>query len=258
MSLQRLGSALGASVEAVFKLIEIPFVALEKVLGKRWVPWLFLAPNMILFSIFTFLPIGLALAYAFTGGTELLLWNRPFVGLENFRQLLSCGNYLKPDTCVESVFWISVFNTGWFVAFNVIITLLIALVTALILNKNLPGRGFFRAAFFYPVLLSPVVIGLGMEVVPPSQRLAQYGAAIARRTTRAIPARRGLGAVLGGHGVGVVPHGLLHPHPARRPASHPQGSVRSCCHRPYPALARAHPTSPCRCCSPTCWWYWCC
>jgi alpha-1,4-digalacturonate transport system permease protein len=160
MNLKYLGAALGAGVEAVFKLIEVPFVALERMLGKRWVPWLFLAPNMLLFGIFTFLPIGLALAYAFTGGTELLLWHRPFVGFENFSQLLSCSNYLKPDTCVESVFWIAVFNTGWFVAFNVILTLLVALVTALILNKNLPGRGFFRAAFFYPVLLSPVVIGL--------------------------------------------------------------------------------------------------
>lgn len=160
MNLAALTQALGSGVEAVFKLVEWPFVQIERLLGKRWVPWLFLAPNLLLFGIFTFLPIALALAYAFTGGTELLLWHRPFVGWDNFRQLLSCGDHLRPETCVESVFWTAVFNTGWFVTANVLLTLLIALVTALILNKNLPGRGFFRAAFFYPVLLSPVVIGL--------------------------------------------------------------------------------------------------
>ena len=34
----------------------------------------------------------------------------------------------------------------------------VALTTAIILNKSFVGRGFWRAVFFYPVLLSPVVI----------------------------------------------------------------------------------------------------
>ncbi|MGO8462852.1 sugar ABC transporter permease, partial [Rhizobium ruizarguesonis] len=54
----------------------------------------------------------------------------------------------------------AVWNTLWFVAFNVVATLLVALITALILNRAIVARGFFRAMFFYPVLLSPVVIGL--------------------------------------------------------------------------------------------------
>ena len=37
---------------------------------------------------------------------------------------------------------------------------LFSLVTALALNRNIRGRGFFRAMFFYPVLLSPVVVAL--------------------------------------------------------------------------------------------------
>jgi alpha-1,4-digalacturonate transport system permease protein len=35
-----------------------------------------------------------------------------------------------------------------------------ALVTALVLNRKILGRGFFRGVFFYPVLLSPVVVAL--------------------------------------------------------------------------------------------------
>jgi alpha-1,4-digalacturonate transport system permease protein len=34
------------------------------------------------------------------------------------------------------------------------------MVTALVLNSNIKGRGFFRSVFFYPVLLSPVVVAL--------------------------------------------------------------------------------------------------
>ena len=37
---------------------------------------------------------------------------------------------------------------------------LLWLVTALALNRNIVGRGFFRSVFFYPVLLSPVVVAL--------------------------------------------------------------------------------------------------
>ena len=35
-----------------------------------------------------------------------------------------------------------------------------SLLTAVILNKKIIGRGFFRSVFFFPVLLSPVVVGL--------------------------------------------------------------------------------------------------
>jgi ABC-type sugar transport system permease subunit len=37
---------------------------------------------------------------------------------------------------------------------------LVALITALVLNRDLKARAFWRAVFFFPVLLSPVVVGL--------------------------------------------------------------------------------------------------
>jgi len=37
---------------------------------------------------------------------------------------------------------------------------LLALITALVLNQQIVARGFFRSVFFYPVLLSPVVVAL--------------------------------------------------------------------------------------------------
>ena len=58
-------------------------------------PYVFILPNMLLFTVFVFLPVGLAIAYAFTGGTNLLIWDRPLVGLENFKALLDCGSYLE-------------------------------------------------------------------------------------------------------------------------------------------------------------------
>ncbi|MGV1827874.1 carbohydrate ABC transporter permease [Agrobacterium vitis] len=148
------------ALNRVMLVVEAPLNGLERLFGRKRMPYFFLAPNLVLFGIFTFLPIAISIGYAFTGGTNLFVSERPYVGLDNFRQLLTCGDYLQPGSCTESLFWTAIWNTLWFVGFNVVATLLVSLITALILNRAMVARGFFRAMFFYPVLLSPVVIGL--------------------------------------------------------------------------------------------------
>lgn len=144
----------------VMNIIEYIFKLAEKSLGRSNIAWFFLAPTLILFGIFTFFPIILSAIYSFTGGSEILLKNRPFVGFENYKTLLTCENYLNPYSCQYDGFWTGILNTGSYIFFNVTITLFVALISALILNKKIKGRAFFRALFFYPVLLSPVVVGL--------------------------------------------------------------------------------------------------
>ncbi|HEY4973234.1 MAG TPA: sugar ABC transporter permease, partial [Steroidobacteraceae bacterium] len=46
------------------------------------------------------------------------------------------------------------------VVLQVGLMVLFSLITAVALNQKIRGRGFFRAALFYPVLLSPVVVAL--------------------------------------------------------------------------------------------------
>ncbi|NPE54333.1 sugar ABC transporter permease [Dickeya dadantii] len=151
----------GASlVDTLVTPVEKSVNLLQKFGGRRVMPWFFIAPNMLLFAVFVFIPILLAVCYAFTGGTNILLWDRPYVGLQNFATLLSCEQYTVPATCEQDLFWTGVYNTVSFTFFNVTCTLGVALVTALILNRKIIARGFFRAIFFYPVLLSPVVVGL--------------------------------------------------------------------------------------------------
>ncbi|MBB4123734.1 carbohydrate ABC transporter permease [Martelella radicis] len=150
----------GMTFSWLVRLLEVPFDLIERLIGGRRMPWAFLAPNMVIFGIFSFLPIALLIGYAFTGGSDVLLGDRPFVGLENFARLFDCENYLSPYTCRESFFWIAVRNTLWYVTIKVTAMLAISLMTAIILNRIWFGRGFFRAVFFYPVLLSPVVVGL--------------------------------------------------------------------------------------------------
>lgn len=120
----------------------------------------FLLPNMAVFGVFVIVPLVLNFAYSFTGGAEILLGDRRFVGPEQYGRLLECQNYLVPLTCREDQFWNAVQNTAIFMTFQVSLMVTVSMITALILNRAIPGRAFFRAVFFFPVLLSPVVVGL--------------------------------------------------------------------------------------------------
>lgn len=130
--------------------------------GMGGIAFLFLLPNLLIFGTFTFLPMMLNGFYAVTGGSSIIPSQRPFVGLENFRVLFDCESYLDPHSCGAGgdFFWIGIHNTVFFVAVQVTLMVGIALATALVLNSKIIGRGFWRAVFFYPVMLSPVVVAL--------------------------------------------------------------------------------------------------
>lgn len=133
---------------------------IQRYIGVRRMAYIFVLPNMLLFALFSLLPILINFYYAFTGGAKLLPRDRPFTGFENFAFLLQCGDYLDPGSCRADLFWRGLYNTAGYVVFAVGGILLFSLATAIILNQPVKGRGFFRGVFFYPTLLSSVVIAL--------------------------------------------------------------------------------------------------
>ena len=163
-TLQRLFEPVGRLFGAIYKFLidVVDFIMhpLQNVLGVRGMAYVFVLPNLLIFGIFILLPMLLNFYYAFTGGTRLFPQDRPFVGLENLQTLFTCGNFLDPNTCDADIFWRAVQNTGGYVVLQVSTMIVLSLVSALALNRNIAGRGFFRSAFFYPVLLSPVVVAL--------------------------------------------------------------------------------------------------
>jgi len=127
---------------------------------RRWVPWLFLAPNLAIIAVFSLLPVLVNVMYSVTGSDNLWPSERPFVGFENFSTLLECGNYFDPSTCSRDLFWRAVGNAIVFVPTQVAVMIGFALVTAIALNRDIRARGFFRGIFFFPVMLSPVVVAM--------------------------------------------------------------------------------------------------
>ncbi len=144
----------------VMNVLDVFFAAIQRWIGSRRMAYVFVLPNLLIFGIFVLFPMLLNFYYSLTGGTALFPQSRPFVGLQNFAHLFDCANFLNPNTCREDRFWRGVYNTVFYVVFQVGIMVLVALLTALVLNRTLRSRGFFRSVFFYPVLLSPVVVAL--------------------------------------------------------------------------------------------------
>ena len=112
---------------------------------KQWSAYLFLAPTMILFGVFTLL----AVIYAFY--LSFHEWNilepaKPFVGLDNYSRLLG-----------DERFGGAIVNTLYYTAVSVPLTMGIGLLIALLLNNQIRARGFFRTLFYLPVV-TPLVI----------------------------------------------------------------------------------------------------
>jgi alpha-1,4-digalacturonate transport system permease protein len=143
-------------------VLDGPFRAIQRHIGAHRMAYVFLLPNVLVFGVFSFWPMLLNFWIAFTGGQSVLLAERPFVGLDNFRELLNCPSYLDPKTCPVAgfSFWTGIWNTLFFALVQVPIMIVVALATALILNRDIRARGFWRAVYFYPVMLSPVVVAV--------------------------------------------------------------------------------------------------
>ncbi|MDK9696528.1 MAG: sugar ABC transporter permease [Siculibacillus sp.] len=142
--------------------IDFFFRSLQARIGAKRMAWAFLVPNLLIFGTFAFWPMILNFWMAFTGGTSTIIAERPFVGLDNFREILDCPSWLDPRGCpvVGYSFWTGLWNTLFFAAVQVPAMILVATATALVLDRDMKGRGFWRAVYFYPVMLSPVVVAV--------------------------------------------------------------------------------------------------
>ncbi len=110
--------------------------------------WVFIAPALIILSVFIFWPIAQVFWVSFHEWS-LIEPERPFRGIANFREL-----FQDPD------FEIALRNTLWFSLGVVPVQTFLGVLLAVIANRAIPGKGFFRTAFYFPSISSSVVIAV--------------------------------------------------------------------------------------------------
>lgn len=156
----KISGFLASLASAPARLVEPVMYGIQKLLGIKRMPWVFLVPNLTAVLLFSLSPVFINIYYSVTGSDRLFLQDRPYIGGHNYEMLFECGNYLDPSTCSRDLFWRAIGNTLVFVPVQVFAMIGIALLTAICLNRDIRGRGFFRGVFFFPVMLSPVVVAL--------------------------------------------------------------------------------------------------
>ncbi len=120
---------------------------------KNRTAYLFLAPFLTLFCVFVLAPAVYGLWISFHTWNPLMP-NQPFVGLENYVQLVTPGSLTSAD------FWDSMRSTAIFTVASVPFLLAIPLLIAVLLNQKIRGGTAFRAIFFAPYVLGVAVIGV--------------------------------------------------------------------------------------------------
>ena len=115
---------------------------------SRLTPYLFIAPHLVFFGAFLLWPFFYGIYTSLFEYDFLRPERRPFVGLENYRNLIDPGSTQYDD------FWRSMRNTGEFLLWSVPPLVVVALLLAVLLNGRYPGRNVFRTLFFAPYALS--------------------------------------------------------------------------------------------------------
>ncbi|HJS20274.1 MAG TPA: sugar ABC transporter permease [Anaerolineales bacterium] len=111
---------------------------------KNWSAYLFLAPGMIHFLVFTVFAVGFAFYISFHEW-NIIRPEKPFVGLENYMRLFEDKRFIR-----------SVINTFTFMI-GVPLNLITGLAVALLLNTKVRGQALFRTMFYLPVV-TPLVV----------------------------------------------------------------------------------------------------
>lgn len=110
--------------------------------------YLFLLPALILFATFYIYPVykvfELSL-FEYDG----ILPQKFFVGIANFTEAVS-----------SNIWWASMWNAAYITLLALIFQNALALILALIVDRDLKGAKFYRVVFYLPPVLSGIVIGL--------------------------------------------------------------------------------------------------
>lgn len=116
---------------------------------KKELPYLaFILPAFLAYTVLTVFPLLQTLGLAFTDWDGYSMSNLHFIGLENFKQVLS-------DRSMKS----ALLNTCLYSLMLPIATTIFAIPLALALNSKMRTRNLQRAVFFFPSVPSAIILG---------------------------------------------------------------------------------------------------
>ncbi|NMM10679.1 MAG: sn-glycerol-3-phosphate ABC transporter permease UgpA [Polaromonas sp.] len=115
---------------------------------SAWLPWLLLAPQLAVISIFFFWPAGQALIQSFQLQDAFGL-STEWVGLENFNNLFHDAAYLE-----------SFKKTAFFSLLVAVLGISLSLILAVFADRIAKGALFYKTLLILPYAVAPAVAGI--------------------------------------------------------------------------------------------------
>ena len=110
--------------------------------------YLFVAPAMVIFFVFTLLPVAIALYLSFTNYD--VFTKMDWIGFDNYQFTLF----------EDELFRTALVNTVVYTVWSVPLSMAIGLGAALLLNQKLRGLGLYRTIYYVPVVTSMVAVAM--------------------------------------------------------------------------------------------------
>lgn len=110
--------------------------------------WVFFAPTLIGLLILNIIPIFQTIYQSFFQ-TGAFGKGNEFVGFDNYTQLFS-----------DVEVWRSLLNTILYTLMEVPTSIIIALILAVLLNRKMKGRSFYRTIYFLPMVAAPAAVAM--------------------------------------------------------------------------------------------------
>lgn len=123
-----------------------PYWKLKEFISRDWPYLLLIIPALILYILFSIVPMFSAFKYSFTNWDGFSR-EMKFIALNNYAYMLKDSGLL---TAIK--------NTGLFVIMDVVLQNILGLSTALILESKIYTRNTLRTLFFIPVVLPAIVV----------------------------------------------------------------------------------------------------
>ena len=121
-------------------------------LEMRVFPYAMVLPNLLIFTLFIAIPVFLGTYYSLTNWKGI---GAPtFIGFANYEKIFR-----------DTRFWKSFWATCRYTVFSLPLIMSVPLLLAVLMTKEIKLRGMFRAIYYWPSMISPIIVGLTFRFI---------------------------------------------------------------------------------------------
>ena len=129
---------------------------------KKFIPYLFLLPAVVLLGVFFFLPFIQTLVMSLKD-YSIDIYNPTWAGLSNYYSLLN-----------SKEFYTSLTNTFLFLILVVPFLAIFPLIVAIFINQKIKGISIYKVLIYLPVVVSIVVVAIAFKWLYAQEGILNY------------------------------------------------------------------------------------